>query len=178
MNQTLFWNGKEIHIITLLGKGKGGYSYLVKLDGQKMVLKQIHHEPCDYYTFGNKLEAERSDYQKLLKAGIRIPKLLDVHEENEWILKEFIDGPTVYELVCQDQMSEELLEQGLKMAQTAYASGLNLDYFPTNFILSGELLYYVDYECNLYMEQWDFEHWGIRYWSKTPEFLAYQTDHP
>ena len=21
-------------------------------------------------------------------------------------------------------------------------------------------LYYIDYECNAYMEQWDFEHWG------------------
>ena len=34
-------------------------------------------------------------------------------------------------------------------------------------------LYYIDYECNDYMEQWDFEHWGIKYWSRTPEFLQY-----
>ena len=26
------------------------------------------------------------------------------------------------------------------------------------------LLWYVDYECNDYSEQWDFEHWGIQYW--------------
>ena len=22
-------------------------------------------------------------------------------------------------------------------------------------------LYYIDYECNAYMQEWDFEHWGI-----------------
>ena len=28
-------------------------------------------------------------------------------------------------------------------------------------------------ERNDYMEAWNFENWGIRYWSRTPEFLAY-----
>ena len=38
-------------------------------------------------------------------------------------------------------------------------------------------LYYVDYECNNYMKQWDFKNWGIRYWYKTPEFLEYEATH-
>ena len=70
-------NGIEYQIIKLLGKGKGGYSYLAKREKKQVVLKQIHHEPCDYYTFGNKIEAERNDYQRLLNANIRIPKMLD-----------------------------------------------------------------------------------------------------
>ena len=57
--QTMTVNGTEYNILRLLGHGKGGYSYLVKRDGRKLVLKQIHHEPCDYYTFGNKIEAEK-----------------------------------------------------------------------------------------------------------------------
>ena len=35
----------------------------------------------------------------------------------------------------------------------------------------------MDYECNDYSEQWDFEHWGIRYWSRTPEFEVYLKDY-
>jgi len=31
----------------------------------------------------------------------------------------------------------------------------------------------VDYECNEYSEKWNFENWGIRYWSRTPEFLEH-----
>ena len=31
----------------------------------------------------------------------------------------------------------------------------------------------IDYECNEYMEQWNFENWGIEYWSKTKDFREY-----
>ena len=56
MKEYLSVNGKDYKVIKLLGHGKGGYSYLVEnIDGIKFVLKQIHHEPCDYYTFGNKI---------------------------------------------------------------------------------------------------------------------------
>ena len=76
MDNLISVNSEEYKIIKLLGKGKGGYSYLAEKDGNQYVLKQIHHEPCSYYTFGNKIEAERNDYQRLLNAGIRIPKMV------------------------------------------------------------------------------------------------------
>lgn len=65
MEKILDVNGKAYEIIKLLGKGKGGYSYLAKIGKQEVVVKQIHHEPCSYYQFGNKLEAELSDYKRL-----------------------------------------------------------------------------------------------------------------
>ena len=52
-------NQKEYKIVKLLGHGKGGYSYLAEREGKFYVLKQIHHEPCEYYSFGNKIEAEQ-----------------------------------------------------------------------------------------------------------------------
>lgn len=113
-------NEKEFLIIKLLGKGKGGYSYLVSDDKEQYVVKQIHHEPCDYYKFGDKLQSEINDYKRLYNAGIKMPKMLDVDIDNERILKE-----------------------------------------------------YIDYECNEYMEQWNFENWGIKYWSKTKDFREY-----
>lgn len=53
----LLVSGKSYEIIKLLGKGKGGYSYLAKGNLGLVVLKQIHHDPCSYYNFGNKIEA-------------------------------------------------------------------------------------------------------------------------
>ena len=90
-------NNISYRIICLLGKGKGGYSYLAERDGQRVVVKQIHHEPCDYYTFGNKIEAELRDYERLQKAGIRIPRMHAVDRNAERIVKDYIDGPTVME---------------------------------------------------------------------------------
>ena len=181
--ESLFVNQNEYKIIRLLGHGKGGYSYLAeKADSsgaEKVVLKQIHHEPCSYYTFGNKIESEQKDYKRLCEAGIRIPKMLDIDLENERIVKEFIDGETIFDLVKNDGMKEEYLSQVRQMAEKAKEAGLNIDYFPTNFVVqknadSGtEEIFYIDYECNDYMEEWNFENWGIKYWSKTSEFLDY-----
>jgi len=72
------------------------------------VLKQIHHETCDYYQFGNKMEAEINDYGRIIKVGIRVPAMLAV-----------------------------------------------------------------DYECNQYSDEWNFENRGIKFWSKTKEFIGY-----
>ena len=137
-------NEKEFLIIKLLGKGKGGYSYLVSDDKEQYVVKQIHHEPCDYYKFGDKLQSEINDYKRIYNAGIKMPKMKD-----EYIL------------------------QVQNMCKILYPLNINIDYFPTNFIVKDEVLWYIDYECNEYMEQWNFENWGIKYWSKTKDFREY-----
>lgn len=166
MNATMTVNGKEYEAIRLLGKGKGGYSFLVEKDGKQYVLKQIHHEPCDYYTFGNKIESEKKDYERLLKAGIRIPEMYEIDIEQERIIKEYIEGPVISQLVEDGEMKENYLEQVREMAQKAYKTGLNIDYYPTNFIVKDGTLFYIDYECNEYDPQWDFENWGSKYWEK------------
>ncbi len=140
-------------------------------------MKQIHHEPCDYYQFGNKIEVEINDYKRLKEIGIKIPAMLDVDMENERILKEFIEGDTIYELVLQDKMKSAYTDQLHDMCALLYAASLNIDYFPTNFVVLDGEVFYIDFECNEYMEEWDFENWGVKYWSKTPEFLQYVKEH-
>ena len=157
---------RAFDVIRLLGKGKGGYSYLAERDGKYYVLKQIHHEPCDYYTFGNKIEAEKNDYARLSETGIRIPRMIDIDIQNERIIKEYIDGPTISELVEAGEMKDEYISQVREMADMARNAGLNIDYYPTNFVVQDHLIYYIDYECNTYMEEWGFDTWGMQYWRK------------
>lgn len=164
-------NDREFDVIRLLGKGKGGYSWLVTDGGKEYVLKQIHHEPCDYYTFGDKLASELRDYERLRMVGIPLPELLEVDHSQERLLKEYIKGDTVDVLVLKDQMIAAYNDQIQAMCGKLYAAGLNIDYYPTNFVVQDGALYYIDFECNGYMEQWNFENWGSKYWSKTPEFL-------
>ena len=170
-------NGKEYKVIRLLGKGKGGYSYLAETPEGYVVVKQIHHEPCSYYQFGDKMEAEIRDYERLRAIGIPMPKLLDVDRKAERIVKEYIPGDTVYEQIIKNELPQSCLRQVEEMGGLLQKAKLNIDYFPTNFILQNGILYYVDYECNDYMEEWNFENWGIRYWSKTPEFMKYLEEH-
>ena len=171
-------NGADYRVERLLGKGKGGYSYLVTdEEGRQLTLKQIHHEPCDYYQFGDKLASELRDYERLKAVGVPMPELYAVDHEQERILKEYIEGDTIYRLVLQDRMDPRSTEDMRALGVPLYAAGLNIDYFPTNFIPKDGHLVYVDYECNGYMEQWDYEHWGVQYWSKTETFLQYAKEH-
>ena len=157
-------NAAEYTVIRLLGKGKGGYSYLVTDGKAEYVLKQIHHEPCAYYTFGDKMQSELRDHETLRELAIPMPELLAADCWQERILKEYIAGATVAELLRAGQMEPDWSEQVRAMCRRLYPAGLNIDYYPTNFVLRGGTLYYVDYECSAYMEQWDFEHWGIQCW--------------
>ena len=175
-NDRLMVNEMAYRIVRLLGKGKGGYSYLAEQDGHPAVVKQIHHEPCDYYTFGNKIEAELRDYERLKKAGIRIPRMHAVDRDAERIVKDYIEGPTVMELVRSGASAEPYLPQVRNMAAKAMAAGLNIDYYPTNFVVHDGLLWYVDYECNDYSEQWDFDHWGIQFWLPKVSFRSYRDE--
>ena len=129
--ETITVNQKEYSVIKLLGKGKGGYSYLVSADGQQYVLKQIHHEPCDYYQFGDKLASEIADYEKLRTIGIAMPQLIEVDKNNERILKEYIHGDTVFEMVLNDALPHTCVEQIKNMCALLYAANTNIDYFPT-----------------------------------------------
>lgn len=159
-------NGKPYSVNKLLGRGKGGYSYLVT-DGEKeYVLKQIHHEPCEYYQFGDKLQSEINDYKRLKEVGILLPELYEVDVTNERILKEYIKGETIAVLVEQEAVKPEYFVQIEKMCDILYAAGLNIDYYPTNFVVQNDVMYYIDYECNSYMDEWNFENWGIQYWRK------------
>ena len=104
-------NGKEFQVIRLLGKGKGGYSYLVTDGEGEYVLKQIHHEPCSYYTFGDKVASEIRDYKRLREIDIPMPQMLDVDVEAERILKDYIQGDTVDVLVLEDRMEDDYYHQ-------------------------------------------------------------------
>ena len=163
-------NAKEYRVCRLLGKGKGGYSYLVTDGAGEYVLKQIHHEPCSYYTFGDKMASELRDYQHLSRIGVPMPRLLDADLAQERILKEYIAGDTIDRLVMEERMEDSYFYQMEEICRRLYAANTNIDYFPTNFVVRDGKLYYVDFECNEYMQQWDFEHWGRQYWWKSPAF--------
>ena len=178
MADTMTVNSVEYRILRLLGKGKGGYSYLVEREGQHFVLKQIHHEPCAYYQFGDKLQSELNDYAHLSHIGVPMPKMLDVDHAQERILKEYIEGDTVYALVKADALPDWCIPWMEALCVRLQAANTNIDYFPTNFIPVDGTLFYVDYECNAYMAEWNFANWGVKYWSRTPEFLQYAQEHP
>lgn len=160
--------GRTYAPLALLGRGKSGYSYLVTSDGtDRFVLKQIHHEPCDYYTFGDKFAAERHAYQTLSALAIPLPRWLADDPAAERILKEYVPGPTALELAQNRLVTPDLLDQvRTRFCAILRPAGLNIDYYPANFVLPPDTrqLVYIDYEINPYDPRWDFDPWALPFW--------------
>lgn len=166
----------DMEIIKLLGKGKSGYSYLAKNSEYQYVIKFMHYESCSYYSFGdaNKVELEVSAYKVLKNSGIKIPKLLDVNTTENYLIKEYIEGDLVTKLIIKDTLPDLCIEQIFSMSRILKSLGLNIDYFPDNFVLSKDILYYIDYEYNQYDTNWNLANWGLYYWANTQGMKAYK----
>ncbi len=163
MGETIIF-GKYV-VQSLLGKGKSGVSYLVKDDDQLCIVKAMHSESVPYYTFKKpKLELELDAYNELIKHNIRIPKLLSFDMHSNYLVKEYIEGKTISELLAEGQHIEEYIYDALQWEKNLRKHNINIDYFPSNFVVGGNKLYYVDYEINPYSQEWDYINWGIYYW--------------
>ena len=175
LNRTYETSIGNLLIRKVLGKGKSGYSYLAEFEQQNSVLKLMHNEPCHYYSFGgnNKVSLEINAYHKLKECGIMLPELIAHDAERNYLIKEYIDGYTASELIARDQITESIIKQLFEMSHLVRNSELNIDYFPSNFILRGQQLFYIDYEYNPYNTDWDLPNWGIYYWANTDGFREY-----
>lgn len=158
---------KEYIVTKFLGKGKSGYSYIIEDEGKQFVLKKIHDEECPYYKFSDKMLMEIEAYEHLLKSDIKIPELIEYNYCGKYLIKQYIEGLTGTELIAGGFANELILHQLFSMHCNLKTRGSNIDYFPSNFVLENETLFYIDYEINPYLAEWDFEHWGIYYWLNT-----------
>ena len=166
MDNRINLTGDTLEIIKHIGKGKGGNSYLATFKNHNVVYKEMHYEPNETYKFeSNKLQSELRDYKILKSAGILMPALIYYDDKKQFLIKEYIDGLTIAQIVGENRLKDEYIKQMFAMCKLLYAKNLNIDYFPPNFVVEEDKLYYIDYECNNYMEEWDFENWGIYFWA-------------
>jgi tRNA A-37 threonylcarbamoyl transferase component Bud32 len=156
----------HVRVVRHLGKGKSGYSFLADLEGQSVVLKTMHDESCPYYQFGdNKARLEVQAYDLLQRMTIRVLKLLTFDLNQQYLVKEYVDGPTAIEWLISKQLNTSVIAQLFRFARQLRKAALNIDYFPANFVIAHEQLYYVDDEVNPFAEQWSLAQWDMYYWA-------------
>jgi tRNA A-37 threonylcarbamoyl transferase component Bud32 len=90
-----------------------------------------------------------------------MPKLLFFNQDEQFLIKEYIPGSTLAQIVADNQLCDNHITQMFEICEKLYPNQLNIDYFPTNFLEKQGALCYVDYECSQYSDEWNFENWGI-----------------
>jgi len=175
MINTLFkTSDSEYQIKRFLGKGKSGNSYLAENTFGQFVLKIMHNEPVAYYTFhDNKTKLEIDAYERLSKLNLKIPKLYEFDIDRQFLVKEFIDGTVASEFISQRKVNDEIIIQLFELSEKLKNKNFNIDYFPSNFVIRNNEIYYIDYETNPYHEEWDFLNWGIYYWANSEGMKQY-----
>lgn len=164
----------KVNLLRKLGKGKSGYSFLAQWQGQPVVFKRMHNEPCAYYALAdNKVQLEVQAYQQLQTVDIPIPELLCFDLEQQYLVKTYCDGLVGDEWLGRGGADEAIIEQLFSIASKLRAHNLNIDYFPANFVIVQGKVYYVDYEINSYQDEWSLEQWGIYYWANREGMAEY-----
>lgn len=156
----------DVVIQKAIGKGKSGYSYLAQCGEDDVVIKFMHDEPCAYYDFGehNKVDCEKKAFEELKYTGITIPELLYADRERDFLIKEFVPGTVADRVIAAGKLINSQFQDLFIMHRAAKNDGLNIDYFPANFVIYNRTIYYIDYEINPYSEEWNLPNWGIYYW--------------
>jgi hypothetical protein len=126
----------------------------------------MHDEPVAYYRFeGDKVLAEVEAYHCLRKYPIAIPLLYEYDVSGQYLVQSYVDGRMASALVADGLITDAIFAQLFGMAACLEPAGINIDYFPNNFIVDpAGTLVYVDYEVKPYSAAWNLAHWGIYYW--------------
>ena len=161
------WSAKGINII---GEALNGEDALEKLKTRSpdIVITDIKMPIMDGVTLTKKI--------KELYPHILI-LVLSSHDDYDYVRESMKNGASDYLLKASidiDDLCDTLkrITQDSQKPSLYNSKNINIDYYPTNFIVRNvdNKLFYIDYECNIYDEKWNYENWGSKYWKKTEEF--------
>lgn len=158
----------ELKIEKFIGKGKSGLSLLASVEEIKVVLKLMHNEVSPFYSFtDNKVKLEKYAYSILSETNLKIPKLLEANLDKNFLIKEYVDGVVASELIANNILDDQIIEQLFVISDEMKRINFNIDYFPDNFVVNENNIFYIDYELNIYDPKWNLENWGIYYWANS-----------
>ncbi|MBU1099210.1 MAG: hypothetical protein KKA84_02315 [Bacteroidetes bacterium] len=167
----------EIEIVSELGKGKSGFSFKAIHNNKEVVLKVMHNESAPYYSFNkNKVILETNAYELLERLGAPVPELLYSNIEENYLIKNYVHGKTGSDWIIQDSENEIIIKQLFEISKKLESHKINIDYFPSNFVIDNDRLYYIDYEVNNYDPEWSFLNWGIYYWANREGFTKFMKE--
>ena len=141
-------------------------SYLVSLNDKQYVA-------YDFSDNFNGFDDFRFAVKRLKNCGLTMPNVLVVDKKNYRFLVEYIDGPTIEEMLIEDDLEEKIIEQAFILNYKARINGVRLDFNPRKFRCRDGVLYYIPFTFTSYIRAEDFSQKEIRYWFYTNDFVEY-----
>jgi len=132
---------------------RGAEAVLSRADwhGRDVVVKErvpkgYRHPDLDGRLRNQRIKAEARLIRDARRAGIPTPRIFDIDLVNNRLVMEYIDGPTVRELLNRGERREELCREVGRLVARLHAAGMvHGDLTTSNMIFSGGRVYLIDF---------------------------------
>ena len=131
-------------LVKELNRVNNGIFYLYTKESSKVVIKELINKIDEEGQF--EIDKELYSYERLESLGIYIPKLTGYNREENIVIKEYLEGKDILGLIRDGGLSKDNFLELLRYAELLNSDNLNIDYFPNNFIMKDEKLFYLNYK--------------------------------
>ena len=161
MREIIELKRKQFEVIEELGE----HSKKVERNGKIYFLKE--------YPNKQSFELALDNFNKLHKNGVFVPDIY-MYEKNKFVMvREFIEGETVLDMLLKEDLSEEIIEKVFNVNWYVRNGKLSIDFKPENFKLYKDKLCYLPLICGKYNEKYLFQNQDIWFWFYTKDFVNY-----
>lgn len=157
-NSIILLNHEAWMIKRHLHRGQSSDTYIVHNDLHLPFIIKAYHP--DTHAFARDVE----DYETLKALGVMMPLLLHAETSQRMLVKQYLKGETVAQILKKQRLDPLLLSKMKDLADYLKNKGVMLNYHPENFMVWDTLIYYVDYTCLPYDSTHDFDHVGLAHW--------------
>lgn len=149
-------------LVKELNQVSNGKFFLYERENELVVIKELSQKIDNEGEY--EIDKELFSYERLKALDINTPKLLGYNRENNIVIKEYLEGKDLLGIIRDKSLTKENIIELLRYSELLNSDNLNIDYFPANFILKEDKLYYVNYKVFPYSEELNLRNWGIYYW--------------
>lgn len=149
-------------LVKELNQVSNGKFFLYERENELVVIKELGQKVDNEGEY--EIDKELFSYERLKALEINTPKLLGYNRENNIVIKEYLEGKDLLGIIRDKSLTKENIIELLRYSELLNSDNLNIDYFPANFILKEDKLYYVNYKVFPYSEGLNLRNWGIYYW--------------
>ena len=156
---------KPYKVISLLKEDELFKSYKCEYKSETKFVKVFSDKPA--------FLADQANYKALKKCGIKMPKLQKVDKNSLILVYEFIEEETAFDALLKHDLEDVYFDKLFEMYRFARFSKIELDYFPTNFVIHKGELYYLSHFFSEQNKDKNLENFGIFYWFYSQELVKY-----
>lgn len=111
--------------------------------------------------------------QRITNTGIRTPKLRWLDKKLGYSVREYLEGERADVVLSKGELPEKIYEDLFFNNYMARMSHMTLDYSPHNFLVVGDMLYYVIDDFIIFDKKKDLVDNYIRLWFDTKQLAEY-----